>query len=184
MTNFGLYFQQLAQAAAKGDATEHTYRPALKTLLESLAPGVVATNEPKRIKCGAPDYILTRGETPLGYVEAKDVGEPLDKIEKSDQMKRYLGSLGNLILTDYVEFRWYVGGQHRMTARLGTGGGKKPLVAEPAGEVQVKALLLAFLDAKVPTVSSPKRLYKKVYFLPKMEAWNIYPAPAKLMRPT
>ncbi len=54
MTSFGHSFQQLAQALAKGDATEHTHRPALKTLLESLAPGGVATNEPKRIKPRAP----------------------------------------------------------------------------------------------------------------------------------
>ena len=168
MISFGHYFQQLSKALAKGDATEHTHRPALKTLLESLAPGIIATNEPKRIKCGAPDYILTRGETPLGYVEAKDVGEPLDKIEKTDQMRRYLESLGNLILTDYVEFRWYVGGQHRLTARLGTGGGKKPLQAEPDGEAQVKVLLLAFLDAKVPTVSSPKELAGRMANLAKL----------------
>ena len=168
MTSFGHYLQQLAQAVAKGDATEHTHRPALKTLLESLAPGIVATNEPKRIKCGAPDYILTRGETPLGYVEAKDVGEPLDKIEKSDQMQRYLESLGNLILTDYVEFRWYVGGQRRLTARLATGGGRKPLALEPDGEAQVKALLLSFLDAQVPTVRSPKELAGRMANLAKL----------------
>ncbi len=130
----------------------------LQTLLQSLAPGVAATNEPKRIKCGAPDYILTRGETPLGYVEAKDVGELLDKTERTGQMRRYLESLGNLILTDYLEFRGYVSGRHRLTARLGTGGGKKPLVVEPDGEAQVKALLLAFCDAQVPTVGSPKEL--------------------------
>jgi len=158
MTDFSGYFKKLSQAFAKGDATEHTYRPALKALLEGLTPGVVATNEPKRIKCGAPDYILTRGETPLGYVEAKDIGEPLDKIEKSEQMKRYRESLGNLILTDYVEFRWYVGGQHRLTARLGTGGGHKALKAEPGGEGQVKALLEAFLEAQIPTIGSPKEL--------------------------
>lgn len=168
MSSFAYYFQQISQALAKGNATEHTHRPALKTLLESLAPGIVATNEPKRIQCGAPDYILTRGQTPLGYVEAKDVGEALDKIEKSDQMKRYLESLSNLILTDYVEFRWYVGGRHRMTARLGTGGGKKPLTAEPDGEAQVKALLNAFLDAKVPTVSSPKELAGRMANLAKL----------------
>lgn len=168
MSNFSRYFNQVAAAVTKGDATEHTHRPALKDLIESLSPGIVATNEPKRIKCGAPDYILTRGETPLGYIEAKDVGESLDKIEKSEQMKRYLPSLGNLILTDYVEFRWYVGGKHRMTARLGTGGGKKPLTAEADGETQVKELLDAFLEAKVPTVSSPKELAGRMANLAKL----------------
>ena len=35
-----------------GNATEHTHRSALKALLEQIAPGVVATNEPRRIDPG------------------------------------------------------------------------------------------------------------------------------------
>ena len=167
MSYFTDYFQQISQALAAGNATEHTYRPALQALLEHLAPGVTATNEPKRIKCGAPDYILTRGETPLGYVEAKDIGEPLDKIESSEQLKRYRESLGNLILTDYVEFRWYVGGQRRLSASLGTGGTKggsvkKPLLAAPNGAAEVGKLLEAFFEAQVPTVGSPKELAERM----------------------
>jgi hypothetical protein len=34
-----------------------THRPALKDLLEAFYPGVIATNEPKHIKCGAPDTV-------------------------------------------------------------------------------------------------------------------------------
>ena len=167
MSYFADYFKQISQAFAAGNATEHTYRPALQTLLERLAPGVTATNEPKRIKCGAPDYILTRGETPLGYVEAKDIGEPLDKIENSDQLKRYRESLGNLILTDYVEFRWYVGGQRRLSATLGAGGTKvggvqKPLLAAANGAAEVGKLLEAFFEAQVPTVGSPKELAERM----------------------
>ncbi|MBC7557576.1 MAG: hypothetical protein H7195_11515 [Chryseobacterium sp.] len=36
-------------------------------------PHIKATNEPKRIKCGAPDYILTKKEIEVGYIEAKDI---------------------------------------------------------------------------------------------------------------
>ncbi|MDP1830883.1 MAG: hypothetical protein Q8K67_02405 [Geothrix sp.] len=43
------YLKALSSALAKGDATEHTHRPALKTYLEALAPGITATNEPRRI---------------------------------------------------------------------------------------------------------------------------------------
>ncbi|MHB8907916.1 MAG: type ISP restriction/modification enzyme [Syntrophales bacterium] len=39
-----------------GNATEHTHRPALKSLIESLGENVTATNEPKRERCGAPDF--------------------------------------------------------------------------------------------------------------------------------
>lgn len=83
------YLKALSAALAKGNATEHTHRPALKTLIESFGKGLTATNEPKRVACGAPDYIITKGEVPLGYIEAKDIGEPLDKVEKTDQLVRY-----------------------------------------------------------------------------------------------
>src|SRR2546430_2692009 len=127
MNTLSHYLQQIETALAKGNATEHTHRPALKSLIESLAAGITATNEPKRVKCGAPDYIVTRGETPLGYIEAKDVGKPLDEAEESDQLQRYRESLGNLILTDYLEFRWYVGGKHRLTVGLAKAGAKGKL---------------------------------------------------------
>lgn len=49
--------------------------------------------------------------------KAKDVNTDLSKTEGTPQLRRYLESLGNLVLTDYLEFRWYVGGEHRLTAR-------------------------------------------------------------------
>ena len=139
-------------------STEHTFRPALKALLEALAPGTTATNEPKRVKCGAPDFVVTRGQTPLGYVEAKDIGKSLDEEEKSEQLTRYRESLGNLILTDYLEFRWYVQGEHRLTARLAKEGPGDKLRLEKEGAEKVGELLNAFFAAKVPTVGTPKDL--------------------------
>jgi hypothetical protein len=111
-----VYRRQIERELQAGNATEHTHRPALKTLIESLAPGVTATNEPKhRTDCGAPDILVSRstkhGPMRLGYIEAKDVDKDLSEAEKSDQLKRYFRSLDNLILTDYLEFRWYVDSQ-------------------------------------------------------------------------
>src|SRR5664280_594222 len=73
------YIAELRKNLAHGDATEHTHRPALKSLLESLSKGITATNEPKRIACGAPDFIITRKNVPLGHIETKDVGTPLEE---------------------------------------------------------------------------------------------------------
>jgi hypothetical protein len=56
----------------------------------------------------------------LGYVEAKDVGVSLDEAAKSEQVKkRYLPALPNFVLTDYLEFRWFVDGQLRDKVVLG-----------------------------------------------------------------
>jgi len=52
------YLREIQKAHAAGKATEHTYRPAFKSLVESFGEKVDATNEPKRVECGAPDFIV------------------------------------------------------------------------------------------------------------------------------
>jgi predicted helicase len=152
------YLKTIEKELSSGNATEHTHRPALKSLIESLGSGLTATNEPKRIKCGAPDFIVTHGQTPLGYIETKDVGLPLDKAEKTDQIKRYRESLGNLILTDYLEFRWYVGGENRMTTRLAKVGRNGRLVIEKGVQEEVVQPLEAFISHEGVTVVNSKEL--------------------------
>ena len=75
-TDFTTYRKTLQASLELGNATEHTHRPALQTLLES-GSAVTAVNEPKHIECGAPDFVVTlAGDNPLivGYVEAKKHG--------------------------------------------------------------------------------------------------------------
>jgi len=152
------YIPTIEKALAAGNATEHTHRPTLKALVEGLVKGGTATNEPQRIACGAPDFLVTKGALTVGYIEAKDVGKSLDEAEKSEQLKRYLNSLTNLILTDYIEFRWYVNGEHRFSARLGTPtkGGK--IKRDRDGLQPVVELLDNFLTQKAEAVGTPKEL--------------------------
>ena len=42
----------------------------------------------------------------LGYVETKPVGENLDQVLKSDQLKKYKVLSENILLTDYLHFIW------------------------------------------------------------------------------
>ena len=119
---FRTYLHEVARNLEAGNATEHTHRPALQQLVEALDPQVRVVNEPKRIECGAPDFIVTRGELPVGYIEAKDVGRSLDEIERDEQLKRYRESLSNLILTDYLDFRWYRDGEKQQAARIAYAG--------------------------------------------------------------
>ncbi len=83
---FETYISKVEADFRRGIATEHTYRSALENLIESLAPGVDASNDPKHIECGAPDFIVERGKVPLGYVETKDIGVDLNRIEKSERV--------------------------------------------------------------------------------------------------
>ena len=86
-------------------ATEHSHRPALKALFEAMMPEAQATNEPRRIECGAPDFVIHRKEIPFGYAETKNIGANLDDAAHRAQIKRYSDALDNLIFTDYLTFR-------------------------------------------------------------------------------
>jgi predicted helicase len=156
------YCKRLEHALKAGNATEHTHRPALKTFLEALRPGITATNEPQRIACGSPDFIVTQKSAPVGYVEAKDIGVDLDKAEDSDQLKRYRAGLRNLILTDYLEFRLYRNGELIQSARLGKWQKNSILKRDLEGAQQVERLLQWFYEAKVPTIASPRELAERM----------------------
>lgn len=87
-----------------------------RTDFEVLLKGVFETIKIKRIDHDArategnkPDFVLYNNEVPILYIETKDIGMSLDKVEKSEQMSRYYGYT-NLVLTDYVEFRFYRNG--------------------------------------------------------------------------
>ncbi|WP_314082308.1 type ISP restriction/modification enzyme [Capnocytophaga gingivalis] len=106
------YIKNLNTQYTSGKATEHSYRPLLKNLLESLLPKLNIINEPKRQACGAPDYILTLADLPIGFIETKDIKDKDLKGEKSkngnkEQFDRYKKSLTNLIFTNYLTFHFY-----------------------------------------------------------------------------
>ena len=152
------YLHAIENKLAMDDATEHTHRAALQALIESLLSGVNATNEPKHIECGAPDFVVRKGVTTIGYIEAKDIGKSLDEAEKSDQLKRYQESLTNLMLTDYLEFRWYVDGDIRLSARLGTPTKEGKIKRDKMGVEATAELLNGFLAHKAEAVGTPKDL--------------------------
>ncbi|CAD5960155.1 Adenine specific DNA methyltransferase [Planktothrix tepida] len=156
------YLQDVTQIYQKGNGTEHTYRPALKKLLESFGNDILAVNEPKRIACGAPDFWIGQGALEIGHLEAKDIGISLKSLEKKNQMQRYFNALGNLILTDHLEFRWYVGGELRLSAAVATFDKQKKIKPDPDGIAQVDQLLRQFLLTKVVQVTTPKALAKKM----------------------
>ncbi|KMW69896.1 MAG: type ISP restriction/modification enzyme [Limnoraphis robusta] len=157
------YIREIEAALQSGNATEHTHRPALKNLIESFRSGIVATNEPKRINCGAPDFVISQGQLIKGYIEAKDVGISLDKTQTTPQLKRYFNALGNLILTDYLEFRWYVRGELRLKTQIAkVSKNNRKLEQNNEGIEQLDQLLTQFLEVSTPQLNTPKELAQRM----------------------
>jgi len=153
-----IYLNQLTSKLTTSTATEHTHRPALANLFEALEGNLRAINEPRRIACGAPDLAILRGDFKVGHVEAKDVGVSLDAAERTEQLLRYREALDNLILTDYLEFRWYVNGNMRSSVRLARLDTRGVPQLEANGIHDLKALLTDFLAHQPQPISTPREL--------------------------
>ena len=99
------YLDEVQRNLKSNIAREPTHRRALQNLLEALDQTIDAFNDPQHIEVGAPDFTIRRKghatDFPVGWAETKDIGEDLDKVEKSEQMERYL-RLSNVLLTDYL----------------------------------------------------------------------------------
>ena len=164
MFDFNLYLKEIEKAFQSKIATEHTYRPFLQTFVESFDKDITAINEPKRRTFGAPDYVIRKREIPLGYIEAKDVGKDLDKLDKreKEQLKKYLDSLNNIIYTNYLDFRWYVRGEVVENITLAEFDANGNLQPKADAESQLTNLIKEFLHKEVPTVATPKELAKRM----------------------
>lgn len=113
------YIEILNTRYKTGISREHSYRSDLQVLISALSPDVLVTNEPARVACGAPDYIITKNDIPVGYIEAKDIGIPLNSKSLKEQFDRYRASLDNLIITDYLDFHLYIDGEFKTSVRIG-----------------------------------------------------------------
>jgi predicted helicase len=168
MSSISSYLDTVSRYLQTGNATEHTYRPALQQLLNTLLPNCHITNEPRRIECGSPDFEIVKNQEPIGYIEAKEIGANLAKIEKTEQLQRYIAFSNNIILTDYLEFRWFVNGcyQEKMTVKLADVKNGKLTIHKESFE-RLEALLTSFIETQIITLNSPETLAEKMAHIAK-----------------
>ncbi|NET17467.1 MAG: N-6 DNA methylase, partial [Okeania sp. SIO1H6] len=116
---FNYYLKELEKNLEKG--SERTHYPALKNMIESAMLGINANIEETGNQAGIPDFTVRKNNNLLGYIEAKKIGESLEKVSSTDQLKRYLESAvgENFILTNYLDFRWYKEGKLKLETNLG-----------------------------------------------------------------
>ena len=157
------YVAEVSRLAKTGKATEHTFRGALAALLDALAPGLKAVNEPKRTDCGAPDYIV-QDKTGLGvfYVEAKDLGDDdLDGKKRTghkEQFDRYKAALDTIIFTDYLDFRLYRHGQFASSIRIADWDGEGKVSGRPAAYADFAAFVADAAAGDPQKIDNAKRL--------------------------
>ena len=163
------YIKEISKVAKTGDAREESYYKALATLLESFALSIKkaktqVTILPQKTEAGNPDFRVWDGRQHIaGYVEGKRPEEGnLDRIEESEQLKRYRHAFANLILTNLFEFRLYRDG--RLIDKVSIA---RPFVATELkvappleNEDRFLDLLNKFFTFSLPQKYTPKTLAK------------------------
>mgnify|MGYP004721809269 CR=1 FL=1 len=129
----------------------------MQEFIENTVKGVQAINEPKRQKCGAPDYIVQKKNIPIGYIEAKDIDKNLATADKSEQLTRYKASLDNLILTNYLEFWFYKNGKQVDKIKIAELSNGKIRVQTTEYQRLIDAIQ-NFCNYQGQTIKSPKQL--------------------------
>lgn len=151
------YIDKINTLFKTGYAREHSYRGDLQNLIMAILPDVLVTNEPARVDCGAPDYVLTRKDVPIGYIEAKDIGVDLGSKTLKEQFDRYKSGLTNLIFTDYMDFHFYKEGEFVTKiaiAKIENGA----IVPITENFVQFTELIKNFALTVSQTIKSPTKL--------------------------
>ncbi|GAA0638046.1 DNA methyltransferase [Sphingomonas ursincola] len=155
------YLNEVRKLYQGGQTTEHSFRPALARLFESIDPGLTVINEPRRtVDVGAPDFVFQRGAVSIGWCEAKDIGKDVRKFAANDYSKaqkdRYRKGLPNLIYTNGLDFEFIREGEvvdFVAIADLAPG-----LPAKPEAFATLQALLANFATVTPLSVTSSKRL--------------------------
>ncbi len=154
------YLAKVSTRYASGISREHSYRGDLEDLIRNLTSGVEVTNEPANVTdCGNPDYVLTKGKIPIGYIEAKDVGKDLTAKLYKEQFDRYRKALDNLIITDYLWFRFYQSEKLVHEVRIAEIVDGK-IVPCPENFAHFENLLVDFCQYIGQTIKYPSKLAK------------------------
>lgn len=161
--DFKDYIKEIDRLYHVGNTTEHSFRGALASYLQDILKRFVVTNEPRRIDCGAPDYVITLKDVPVAFLEAKDIDDrDLDgRKEHKAQFSRYKESLDRIIFTDYLDFHMYLGGEFADSVRIAETKGDH-IVGIPENESKFNEMILHLATEGRQRITSSATLAKQM----------------------
>ena len=162
MNNFNHYIQNLQKNIKHGG--ERSHYSSLQSLIEGLEIGINTIVEEKGNQAGIPDLTIRKNDRVVGYIEAKDININISKLDQKNekQIKRYLESnIGyNFILTNYLQFRWYVNGECEKIAELATLEQEEIILVDNLQPI--RELLQSFLNQKAKDINNYYDLAKEM----------------------
>jgi predicted helicase len=160
------YLSNIVNRFQQGDAREKSYYNYLAEFLAEFSESkrkkqIDVTILPVKTEAGNPDFRIWDGRQKIiGYIEAKDLDNDLDRTEDTEQIQRYLTTFPNVILTNYIEFRLYRNGELVDKIAIARPFLIKKLSTIPPIENEAKLfeLLERFLDFSLPKTFTARML--------------------------
>ncbi len=152
--------------------TEHSYRGALKVLLQNIlnegrtkkeTNKIAVINEPKRKEYGAPDFELRQDDIAISFIETKGLGDKdllgtNDKKHK-EQFDRYKKAITTIAFTDYLRFFLFENGELSLSATIGEIKDNEVVLSDDEQQISLFLQIIGKLgDAKPQPVRSAKLL--------------------------
>lgn len=166
------YIESINTDFQTNDTTEHSYRGALKVLLQNILnegrkkkekDKIAVINEPKRKEYGAPDFELRRDDIAISFIETKDLGDKdllgaNDKKHK-EQFDRYKKAITTIAFTDYLRFFLFENGELSLSATIGEIKDNEVVLSDDEQQISLFLQIIGKLgDAKPQPVRSAKLL--------------------------
>lgn len=165
MKNFNDYVNELSKVQ---DELEHSGRTFLQNLLTEFTSthkiNIIHESRRDEEGRGAPDFKFLFNETEIGYLENKKIGENLDDVLQSDQIKKYKTLTDNLILTDYLRWIWIYKDEVVKDIRLceRTALEQRTIKLNEINCTQVVELINDFLSQKPQEITKARDLAEKL----------------------
>lgn len=162
MTAITEFLDKVRAVYNTGAATEHSYRSAIETLIGTFGDNITALNEPKRVKCGAPDFIVQHNEIVIGHIEAKDLNVGLRNMREpnKNQQQRYLNALPNLIYTNCLDWDFYRDG--KLIASVSIADFLMGIQDKTEAFENLDNLLQDFVEQRPISITTPKDLAQRM----------------------
>lgn len=156
------FISKVQDAYKTGIAREHAYRPALHDLLKALGDDLTPVNDAAKSEVGAPDFIILKGEIPIGHLEAKDINLDIRKLKDANkaQQERYKAGLANLIYTNCLDWDFYRNGQ--LIASVTIGDFLMGIQPRPADYGALENLLRDFVAQRPQSITTPRDLAERM----------------------
>jgi hypothetical protein len=156
------FLSAVQDAHKTGIAREHAYRPALHDLFKTLGDDLTPVNDAAKSEVGAPDFIILKGEIPIGHLEAKDINLDIRKLKDANknQQDRYKAGLANLIYTNCLDWDFYRNGQ--LVASVTIGDFQMGIQPRPADFETLGNLLRDFVAQRPQSITTPRDLAERM----------------------